>query len=409
MFYPVRIGEGFHDRYQVVAKLGWGAHSTIWLCHDLHDGRLRVLINTLIKHNLELEIYQHLNSPALRQSDHGGKDYIRELYDYFSVEGPHRTRDVFVMRPLDAAVRDLQQRMPDRVFDHEDVPDMLLELLLAIHFLHTEAKFTHTGQLSPTNTNIHTGNLLVDINNEDLFAKIKEDELRGDLCPRKDTGDRVIYTSKFLGGKPGHLYLCDVGNANLAGDNVRPAMPIQYRAPEIILGMEWGHSIDMWSVGMVLNVLAGVGYDAACGLFEVYDPEDEFMNDALHLAAMIALLGPPPRKWRGIVPIPTNRTFESLATKPEDKEERQLIINFVSALLSWLPEERLDSLQVYWVPADHRLAVVHPEELGTERAGREIPVKGGQRSCPSGILFQTVTDEPTEERPPPSIDDYLQD
>lgn len=35
MFYPVRIGEVFRERYQVVAKLGWGAHSTIWLCHDL--------------------------------------------------------------------------------------------------------------------------------------------------------------------------------------------------------------------------------------------------------------------------------------------------------------------------------------------------------------------------------------
>lgn len=38
MFYPVRIGEVLRERYQVVAKLGWGAHSTIWLCHDLQCG-----------------------------------------------------------------------------------------------------------------------------------------------------------------------------------------------------------------------------------------------------------------------------------------------------------------------------------------------------------------------------------
>lgn len=30
-------------------------------------------------------------------------------------------------------------------------------------------------------------------------------------------------------------------------------------------------------------------------LFEIYDPEDEFLNNAHHLASMIALLGPPPR------------------------------------------------------------------------------------------------------------------
>lgn len=35
MLYPVHIGEIFQGRYQVITKLGWGAHSTIWLCHDL--------------------------------------------------------------------------------------------------------------------------------------------------------------------------------------------------------------------------------------------------------------------------------------------------------------------------------------------------------------------------------------
>lgn len=34
-FYPVRLGEVFDDRYQVVAKLGFGASSTVWLSHDL--------------------------------------------------------------------------------------------------------------------------------------------------------------------------------------------------------------------------------------------------------------------------------------------------------------------------------------------------------------------------------------
>jgi hypothetical protein len=34
-FYPVRLGEVFNSRYQVVAKLGFGTASTIWLCRDL--------------------------------------------------------------------------------------------------------------------------------------------------------------------------------------------------------------------------------------------------------------------------------------------------------------------------------------------------------------------------------------
>jgi serine/threonine-protein kinase SRPK3 len=34
-FYPVRIGEVFNHRYQVVGKLGYGSSATVWLCRDL--------------------------------------------------------------------------------------------------------------------------------------------------------------------------------------------------------------------------------------------------------------------------------------------------------------------------------------------------------------------------------------
>jgi hypothetical protein len=34
-FYPVKIGETFQTRYQVIGKLGFGVCSTVWLCKDL--------------------------------------------------------------------------------------------------------------------------------------------------------------------------------------------------------------------------------------------------------------------------------------------------------------------------------------------------------------------------------------
>lgn len=34
-YYPVKLGEILHDRYQVLAKLGYGSCSTIWLARDL--------------------------------------------------------------------------------------------------------------------------------------------------------------------------------------------------------------------------------------------------------------------------------------------------------------------------------------------------------------------------------------
>jgi serine/threonine-protein kinase SRPK3 len=34
-FYPVRIGEIFRSKYQVLGKLGYGSVSSAWLCRDL--------------------------------------------------------------------------------------------------------------------------------------------------------------------------------------------------------------------------------------------------------------------------------------------------------------------------------------------------------------------------------------
>lgn len=34
-YYPVRIGEVFFSKYQVVSKLGYGAYPTVWLARDL--------------------------------------------------------------------------------------------------------------------------------------------------------------------------------------------------------------------------------------------------------------------------------------------------------------------------------------------------------------------------------------
>ena len=39
-FYPVRLGEVFNLKYQVVAKLGFGTASTVWLCRDLQLSKL---------------------------------------------------------------------------------------------------------------------------------------------------------------------------------------------------------------------------------------------------------------------------------------------------------------------------------------------------------------------------------
>lgn len=125
--------------------------------------------------------------------------------------------------------------------------------------------------------------------------------------------------------------------------------------------MEWGNAVDVWSVGLLAWDLL-----ESKSLFRVYDHESEKQNDAHHLATMTAILGPPPPeflkrsketrkywnedgKWKGVVPLPTEKTLESLANTLAG-DERNQFVDFIQCLLCWLPEEHLTAGQAYYHP-----------------------------------------------------------
>lgn len=100
------------------------------------------------------------------------------------------------------------------------------------------------------------------------------------------------------------------------------------------------------------------------GIFRVYDKSGE-LNDAHHLAAMTALLGPPPDvflrrsdktrkywdaegKWHGPVPLPEGG-LKSLETNLSG-EDKDRFLDFLAGTLTWLPEDRLNSAEAYFHP-----------------------------------------------------------
>lgn len=38
IFYPVKVGGVFNDKYQITGKIGYGASSTVWLSKDIRGG-----------------------------------------------------------------------------------------------------------------------------------------------------------------------------------------------------------------------------------------------------------------------------------------------------------------------------------------------------------------------------------
>lgn len=70
---------------------------------------------------------------------------------------------------------------------------------------------------------------------------------------RKYVDDAVIHVSQYMLGGAGALTICDLGQARIGKMHRCKAMPVPYRAPEVILGMTWGNAVDIWSVGLLVR------------------------------------------------------------------------------------------------------------------------------------------------------------
>ena len=100
------------------------------------------------------------------------------------------------------------------------------------------------------------------IKDDSVFTDFEENELQRPV-PRKesDADGRIIYMSQELKipKQVGAPVLCDFGSAILGTSNKYHSIFIQpkiYRAPEVILGVPWTYSADIWNVGCMVRETA---------------------------------------------------------------------------------------------------------------------------------------------------------
>ncbi|KAI9678157.1 MAG: hypothetical protein M1817_006102 [Caeruleum heppii] len=342
-FYPVRIGEVFNSRYQVVGKLGYGACSTVWLCRDLVRHKyvtLKVCERNATQATREVAVYRHLNTIT---TSHSGGTLVRTLLDAFEIVGSEGIHQCLVHEPLGMSLSGLRARCPSRKMPEHLLKLTLIHIFLALDFLHTEARVVHTD--------LQQKNILMAIEDESILVDFEEAE-RTDPSPRKIDGGRVTHTSRELRASRNHgrPVLCDFGEARFGEKDYDDDIQLYlYRAPEVILQVRWDNKVDIWNVGVLIWDLFQNRH-----LFDARDANKE--NSSLHhLAEMIALLGPPPRdflqrsgtaseyfdehgEWKGAADIPTI----SLEASEEnlEGEDKILFLQFVRKMLQWVPEER---------------------------------------------------------------------
>ena len=88
------------------------------------------------------------------------------------------------------------------------------------------------------------------------------------------------------------IKIADLGNACWVDHHYSTEIQTrQYRSPEVILGISYNHTADVWSFACML-------FELLTGDF-LFDPRsnDEFNKDEDHLAQMIETLGLMPREW----------------------------------------------------------------------------------------------------------------
>lgn len=97
------------------------------------------------------------------------------------------------------------------------------------------------------------------IKDDSVFTDFEEYELQSPV-PRKevDTDGRTIYMSQELKVPKdvGGPVLCDFGSAMIGQQHSVFIQPMIYRAPEVILGVPWTYSADIWNVGCMVRQTA---------------------------------------------------------------------------------------------------------------------------------------------------------
>ena len=162
LFYPVRIGEIFQMRYQVLGKLGYGSRSTAWLCRDLRWVRQRFqapppLSNDIRGHKYvtmkvceqdssttrrELAAYNHLDTIT---TSNPGALLVRKLLDSFKATSLFGEHQCLVHEPLGMSIETLRQLIPGKKLPEDLLKAFLRHLLQTLDFLHTDAEMIHTG------------------------------------------------------------------------------------------------------------------------------------------------------------------------------------------------------------------------------------------------------------------------
>ncbi|PPJ49763.1 hypothetical protein CBER1_02853 [Cercospora berteroae] len=345
-FHPTRLYDVLNNQYQIVAKLGHGSGSTVWLARDLSRYRwtaekfvtVKIASSRQTTHDDgvkdELAILQRISGANPK---HHGWDFVRKLIDSFTVHGPKAEHTCIVFEALREPLWLYRRRFVRNVIP-PDILKILLQMVLeGLDYIHSECHVIHTD--------LKTDNIMIRFEDPAIPQEVAQDEYNEPLAQKHLNDGRVIYLSRSDFGplrKPtGVIRITDFDRAVLGTEAQSGCIQADvYRAPESILDAGYSYPADIWNLGVMLwDLLEGEW------LFQVAEKGSHGYDDRLHIAHITALLGPKPGQFKHQDLIPEKFSFEDSITCMRG-EEKRMFINFVKRMIKWLPEERSTAKQL---------------------------------------------------------------
>ncbi|XP_057799580.1 serine/threonine-protein kinase AFC3 isoform X3 [Salvia miltiorrhiza] len=253
--YVFSLGENLTSRYKILGKMGEGTFGRVLDCWDRHTREYVAIkiVRSIRKYRdaamIEIDVLQRLAKYDKKES------HCVKMHRWFD----YRNHICIVFEKLGPSLFDFLKRNKYSPFPVDLVREFGRQLLESVAYMH-DLRLIHTD-LKPENI------LLV----SSEFVKLP-------VC--KKTSDETNFRCL---PKSSAIKLIDFGST--AYDTQLHSSIVStrhYRAPEIILGLGWTHSCDIWSVGCILVELC-----TGEALFQTHENLE-------HLAMMERVLGPLP-------------------------------------------------------------------------------------------------------------------